>query len=108
MLAQVFALLAWEVRLEGLGNEEGGGGRGDWEGGIGEGVLEVSEGLEGAGDEEERYGLANIFPCGESGLLKISFSNRLGGPETGKYVDLDYANIHLDDQTFDKDVTISR
>ena len=79
MLAQVFALLAWEVRLEGLGNEEGGGGRGDWEGGIGEGFLEVSEGLEGAGDEEERYGLANIFPCGESGLLKISFSNRLGG-----------------------------
>ena len=57
MLAQVFALLAWDVRLEeleGLGKEEVGGGRGDWEGGIGEGVLGVSVGLEGVGEEEER------------------------------------------------------
>ena len=37
--------------LEGLGKEEVGGGRGDWEGGIGEGVLGLSE---GAGEEEER------------------------------------------------------
>ena len=55
MLAQVFALLAWDVRLEeleGLGKEvEVGGGMGDWEGGNGEAVLGVSE---GAGEEEER------------------------------------------------------
>ena len=62
MLAQVFALLAWEevVRLElegATGREEGKdvGGRGDCGGreGNGEG-LGVFEGLEATGEEEER------------------------------------------------------
>ena len=64
MLAQVFALLAWgeevvRLELEGAtGRREEGkevGGRGGWEGreGIGEG-LGVFEGLEAAGEDEER------------------------------------------------------